>query len=74
MFNYTEKQIYISDFNNYELIILIKLINAEDEITNLMLIMSDQVMKEKHFLKSFNNNIRIKISKSDYINNLLSYM
>ena len=74
MFNCTEKQIYISDSDNHELITLMKLISAEDETTDLMLIMSDQVMKEKHFLKSLNNDIRIKVSKSEYTNDLLSYV
>ncbi len=69
-----KKQIYISDSDNHELITLMKLISAEDETTDLMLIMSDQVMKEKHFLKNLNNDIRIEVSESEYINDLLSYM
>ena len=74
VFNHMKKQIYISDSDNCELITSMKSISAEDETTDLMLIMSDQVMKEKHFLKSFNDDIRIEVSKSDYINDLLSYV
>ena len=69
-----KKQIYILNSDNHELITSMKSISAEDEITNLMLIMSDQVMKEKHFLKNLNNDIRIEVSESEYINDLLSYM
>ena len=74
MFNCTEKQIYISDSDNHELITSMKSINAEDETTDSMLIMSDQVMKEKHFSKSLNDDIRIEVSESEYTNDLLSYM
>ena len=74
MFNCINKQIYISDSNNHELITSIKSINTENETTNLMLIMFDQVMKEKHFLKSLNDDIKIEISESDYTNDFLSYI
>ena len=74
VFNCTEKQIYISDPDNHELITSMKSISAEDETTDLMLIMSDQVMKEKHFLKNLNDDIRIEVSESEYTNDLLSYM
>ena len=74
VFNHTEKQIYISDSNNHELITSMKSISAEDETTDLMLIMPDQVMKEKHFLKSLNDDIRIEVSESEYTNDLLSYV
>ena len=74
MFNCTEKQIYILNFNNCELITSMKSISAEDETTDLMLIISDQVMKEKHFPKNLNDDIRIEVSESDYTNDLLSYM
>src|SRR5436190_15629856 len=39
-----------------------------------MLIMPGQVMKEKHFPKSLNDDIRIEVSESGYTNNLLSYV
>ena len=74
MFNCTEKQVYISDSDNHELITSMKSISAEDETTDLMLIMSGQVMKEKHFSKSLNDDIRIEVSESGYTNDLLSYM
>ncbi len=68
------KQVYISDSDNHELITSMKSINAEDGTTDLILIMPDQVMKEKHFSKNFNDNIRIAVSESDYTNNFLSYV
>ena len=74
MFNRTEKQVYISDPDNHKLVILMKLISTEDETTNLILIMPGQVMKKKHFSKSLNDDIRIRVSKSGYTNNLLSYI
>ena len=49
-------------------------ISAERGTTDPMLIMSSQVMKEKHFPKSLNDGIRIEVSESKYTNNLLSYM
>src|SRR5947207_4572447 len=74
VFNHTEKQIYILNFNNHELITSMKSISAEDETTDLMLIMPDQIMKEKHFLKNFNDDIRIEVSEFKYTNDLLSYV
>ena len=74
VFNHTEKQIYILNSDNHELITSIKSISAKNETTDSMLIMSDQVMKEKHFLKNLNDDIRIEVSKSEYTNDLLSYM
>ena len=74
VFNCTEKQVYISDSDNCELITSMESISAEGGTTDLMLIMSDQVMKEKHFPKSLNDDIRIEVSESDYTNDLLSYM
>jgi len=41
VFNHMKKQIYISDSDNHELITSMKSISAEDETTDLMLIMSD---------------------------------
>ena len=69
-----KKQVYISDPDNCELITSMKSISAEGETTDLMLIMPGQVMKEKHFLKGLNDDIRIEVSESEYINDLLSYM
>ena len=74
MFNRTEKQVYISDPDNHELITSMKSISAEDETTDLMLIMPGQVMKKKHFPKGLNDSIRIEVSKSGYTNDLLSYV
>ena len=74
VFNCTEKQIYILDPDNCELVTLMESINAEDGTTDPILIMPGQVMKEKHFPKGLNDGIRIEVSESGYTNNLLSYV
>jgi hypothetical protein len=38
-----------------------------------MIIISGKVIKEKHFLKGLNNNIRIGVSKTGYTNDVLSF-
>src|SRR5204863_3840507 len=74
VFNCTEKQVYILDPDNRELITSMESISAEGGTTDPMLIMPGQVMKEKHFPKGLNDDIRIGVSKSEYTNDLLSYV
>jgi hypothetical protein len=50
-----------------------ELIDGEGETTNLMIIMLSRVIKEKHFLKGFNDGIQIAVSESGYTNDLLSF-
>jgi hypothetical protein len=48
-------------------------IDGEGGTTNPMIIMPGRVIKEKHFPKGLNDGIRIAVSESGYINNLLSF-
>jgi hypothetical protein len=52
---------------------LIESIDSEGGTTNLMIIIPGWVIKEKHFLKGLNDDIRIAVSESGYTNNLLSF-
>jgi hypothetical protein len=73
VFTQTNRQVYILNLNNCELLTSIKLISAVGETTDPIMIMLSQQMKEKHFLKSLNNSIQIAVSESSYTNDVLSF-
>jgi hypothetical protein len=73
VFTQTDRQVYILDLDNYELVTSIESISAIGKTTNLMIIMPGQQIKEKHFPKGLNDGIRIVVSESGYTNDILSF-
>jgi hypothetical protein len=73
VFTRTDRQVYISNPDNRELVTSMESISAIGKSTNLMMIMPGQQMKEKHFLKGLNDGIRIAVSESGYTNDVLSF-
>jgi hypothetical protein len=73
VFTRTDKQVYISDPDNRELVTLIESICAIGTTTDPMMIMPSQQMKEKHFPEGLNDGIRIGVSESGYTNDRLSF-
>jgi hypothetical protein len=49
VFTQTDKQVYISDPNNQEIVTSIESISGVGKTTDPMMIMAGQVIKEKHF-------------------------
>ena len=73
VFTQTDRQVYVSDPDNREIVTSIESISAISKTTDPMMIMPGQQMKEKHFPKGLNNGIRIAVSQSGYTNNVLSF-
>jgi hypothetical protein len=72
VFTWTDKQVYILDPNNREIVTSMESISGVEKTTDPMLIMASQVIKEKHFPKGLNEGIRIAVSDSGYTNDQLS--
>ena len=68
-----DKQVYISDPDNRELVTSMESIDGEGGTIDPMLIMPGQVIKEKHFPSGLNDGIMIGVSESGYTNDLLSF-
>jgi hypothetical protein len=73
VFTRTDRQVYISDPDNRELVTSMESISSIGTTTDPMIIMPGQQMKEKHFPKGLNNGIRIGVSESGYTNDRLSF-
>jgi hypothetical protein len=73
VFTQIDKQVYILDPNNRELVTSMESIDGEGGTIDPMLIMPGQVIKEKHFPSSLNDGIMISVSESGYTNDLLSF-
>jgi hypothetical protein len=73
VFTCTQKQVYISDPDNQEQIMSIEAINITGKSINLIIIIPGIIIYQKHFDNNLDNNILFAISKSGYINNILSY-
>ena len=73
MFTRTDRQVYISDPDNRELVTSMESISAVGKTTDPMMIMLGQQMKEKHFPKGLNDGIWIGVSESGYTNDILSF-
>jgi hypothetical protein len=73
VFTQTDRQVYISDLDNRELVTSMESISSVGTTTDPMMVMLSQQMKEKHFLKGLNDRIRIGVSQSGYTNDQLSF-
>jgi DDE superfamily endonuclease len=73
VFTQTNRQVYISDLDNRELLTFIESISAISKTSDPIVIMLSQQMKEKHFPKGLNDGIQIAVSESGYTNDVLSF-
>jgi hypothetical protein len=73
VFTRTDRQVYISDLDNRELVTSMESISGISTTTDPIMIMPGQQMKEKHFPKGLNDGIWIGVSESGYTNDRLSF-
>lgn len=73
VFTQTDKQVYISDPNNREIVTSMESISGTGKTTDPMMIMVGLLMKEKHFPEGLNDGIRLAMSESGYTNDILSF-
>ena len=73
VFTLLEKEVYLSDPNNQELVTSIKGISAAREFIPLIIILLIVVLLKKHFQNNIKGSTLFAVSESSYINDLLSY-
>ena len=73
VFTRTDKQVYILDPNNHEIVTSMESISGTRKTTDLMMIMAGLLMKEKHFLEGLNDGIWLTMSELGYTNDILSF-